>query len=74
MNPSKGRPVDVIDQSCHDFATCYNCLYSREMGRQCDENDQGNYRMTGTSDPETGVKTLTCRKFYTVVNYLNLTD
>ena len=33
------------------------------MGRQCDENDQGNYRMTGTSDPETGVKTLTCRKF-----------
>ena len=57
-----GRPVDAIDQSCHDYATCYNCLYSKEIGRECPEDDQGNYRMTGRNDPVTGEKTLTCSK------------
>jgi len=56
----QGHPVDAIDQSCHDFATCYNCLYSREIGRECDESDTGNYRMTGRNNPVTGEKTLTC--------------
>ena len=58
----QGHPVDAIDQSCHDFATCYNCLYSKEIGRECDESDTGNYRMTGRNNPVTGEKTLSCSK------------
>ena len=64
LNPGQGHPVDAIDQSCHDFATCYNCLYSKEIGRECEESDTGNYRMTGRNNPVTGEKTLSCSKFF----------
>ena len=58
----QGKPVDQIDTACHDYATCYNCLYSKQVGRMCDENDVGNYKMSGKNNPITGEKTLLCSK------------
>ena len=58
----QGKPVDSIDSACHDYSTCYNCLYSKEIGKQCDENDQGKYKMSGKNNPSTGEKILICSK------------
>ena len=30
-----GQPVDEIDHSCREFATCYNCVYNQKInGKQ----------------------------------------
>ena len=55
-----GMPVDPIDEACRDYSTCYNCLYSKSLGRECGTDDKGNYRMTGQQDPKTGEKFLIC--------------
>jgi len=55
-----GPPIDDIDRSCREFATCYNCLYNTEIGRGCDEDKPGRYTIKGRMDPVTKQKYLMC--------------
>lgn len=55
-----GPPIDNIDRSCREFATCYNCLYNREIGRDCEESNTGRYVIKGRQDKVTGRKYLMC--------------
>merc|ERR1712176_1306105 len=55
-----GPPIDDIDRSCREFATCYNCLYNTEIGRGCDEDRPGRYTIKGRMDPVTKQKYLMC--------------
>jgi len=54
-----GPPMDDIDRSCREYATCYNCLYNQEIGGQCDEENPGRYVIRGRTD-ESGKKILYC--------------
>ena len=58
-----GPPIDDIDRSCREFATCYNCLYNTEIGRGCDEDRPGRYTIKGRMDPVTKQKYLMCSKY-----------
>lgn len=42
-----GQPVDNIDRSCREYATCYQCMYNQQMGGQCDQDDEGSYTIQG---------------------------
>jgi len=55
-----GPPVDNIDRSCREFATCYNCLYNQEIGGGCDADAPARYVIRGRTDPVTSKKTLYC--------------
>lgn len=55
-----GPPMDDIDRSCREFATCYNCLYNQEIGGACNEDNPGRYVIRGRTDPVTDKKTLYC--------------
>lgn len=55
-----GPPMDDIDRSCREFATCYNCLYNQEIGGACEEENPGRYVIRGRTDPATKQKTLYC--------------
>jgi len=54
-----GPPVDDIDRSCREFATCYSCLYNQEIGGSCDEERPGRYVIRGKVDAS-GKKYLVC--------------
>ena len=58
-----GPPIDDIDRSCREFATCYNCLYNTEIGRGCDEDRPGRYTIKGRMDPVTKQKYLMCSTY-----------
>ena len=60
-----GPPMDDIDRSCREFATCYNCLYNQEIGGACNEENPGRYVIRGRTDPVTDKKTLYCSKYTT---------
>ena len=51
-----GNPVDVVDQSCREFATCHNCLYSTIYGKGCESSFEDKYRIVGRVDKKTGKK------------------
>jgi len=55
-----GPPIDDIDRSCREFATCYNCLYNTEIGRGCNEKQPGRYTIKGRMDPTTKERYLMC--------------
>lgn len=55
-----GPPIDDIDRSCREFATCYNCLYNTEIGRGCDAKNPGRYVIKGRMDAVTKQKYLMC--------------
>lgn len=56
-----GVPVDNIDKSCHEFTTCYNCIYNPQLiGQRCNENDPAKYNIGGSQNPETGKVALFC--------------
>ena len=59
-----GPPIDDIDRSCREFATCYNCLYNQEIGAGCDEAGKGRYTIKGRQDGATGQKYLMCSKYF----------
>ena len=59
-----GPPIDDIDRSCREFATCYNCLYNTEIGRGCDATNPGRYVIKGRMDAVTKQKYLMCSKYY----------
>lgn len=54
-----GPPVDDIDRSCREFATCYSCLYNQEIGGTCDEERPGRYVIRGKFDSN-GKRYLVC--------------
>ena len=58
-----GPPIDDIDRSCREFATCYNCLYNTEIGRGCNEKQPGRYTIKGRMDPTTKERYLMCSKY-----------
>jgi len=60
MGVGHGTPVDVVDQSCKEFATCHNCLYSTEYGKGCDANPEAKYKVAGRVEVATGKKYLMC--------------
>lgn len=59
-----GSPVDNIDKSCHEFTTCYMCLYNPApfQGENCNEMQaiQDRYQIQGSAHPTTGQITLFC--------------
>lgn len=55
-----GPPIDDIDRSCREFATCYNCLYNSEIGRGCNEKQPQRYTIKGRMDPTTKTRYLMC--------------
>lgn len=54
-----GPPVDDIDRSCREFATCYSCLYNTKIGGACDEENVTRYVIKGQI-AEGGRKYLVC--------------
>lgn len=54
-----GPPVDDIDRSCREFATCYSCLYNKEIGGTCEEKNPGRYIVRGRLD-NNGRRYLVC--------------
>ena len=68
MGVGSGPPVDDIDRSCREFATCYSCLYNTKIGGACDEENVTRYVIKGQI-AEGGRKYLVCGEY--ILNRLN---
>ena len=40
IGSGQGQPVDNIDRSCREYATCYQCMYNQQVGGECSDDEQ----------------------------------